>query len=234
MQAGNVNTGAFDPAAEICARAHEAGAWVHVDGAFGLWAAAAPARAHLVGGSRRGRFVGDRRAQVAQRALRQRPRLRARAARPARAMAVTRRLPPQGETASRPIHARDLAPRARRRGLGGAALARSRRAGRPDRAHLPPRARFAEGLRAAGYDDPERGRPEPGAGVVRRRRATRRVIDAHPARTAPAGAAAPLAGPRCDAHQRVLLGHHRGRRGAQPRGDPARCTPVEENLQQYY
>ena len=47
IQAGNVNTGAFDPAEEICARAHEAGAWVHVDGAFGLWAAAAPERSHL-------------------------------------------------------------------------------------------------------------------------------------------------------------------------------------------
>jgi glutamate/tyrosine decarboxylase-like PLP-dependent enzyme len=50
IQAGNVNTGAFDPAAEICARAHESGAWVHVDGAFGLWAGAAPERAHLVKG----------------------------------------------------------------------------------------------------------------------------------------------------------------------------------------
>ena len=50
IQAGNVNTGAFDPAGEICARAHEADAWVHVDGAFGLWAAAAPRRAHLVAG----------------------------------------------------------------------------------------------------------------------------------------------------------------------------------------
>jgi glutamate/tyrosine decarboxylase-like PLP-dependent enzyme len=50
MQAGNVNSGAFDRAVEICARAHEAGAWVHVDGAFGLWAAAAPARRHLVAG----------------------------------------------------------------------------------------------------------------------------------------------------------------------------------------
>jgi len=50
MQAGNVNTGAFDPAAEICARAHEAGAWVHVDGAFGLWAAASVPHAHLVRG----------------------------------------------------------------------------------------------------------------------------------------------------------------------------------------
>jgi glutamate/tyrosine decarboxylase-like PLP-dependent enzyme len=50
VQAGNVNTGAFDPIAEICARARERGAWVHVDGAFGLWAAAAPARAHLTHG----------------------------------------------------------------------------------------------------------------------------------------------------------------------------------------
>jgi len=50
MQAGNVNSGAFDPAREICSAAHDAGAWVHVDGAFGLWAAAASSRAHLVAG----------------------------------------------------------------------------------------------------------------------------------------------------------------------------------------
>ncbi len=49
-QAGNVNTGAFDPMGEICARARDAGAWVHVDGAFGLWAAASPALEHLTGG----------------------------------------------------------------------------------------------------------------------------------------------------------------------------------------
>jgi glutamate/tyrosine decarboxylase-like PLP-dependent enzyme len=42
LQAGNINTGAFDPLAALCATAHAAGAWVHVDGAFGLWAAAAP------------------------------------------------------------------------------------------------------------------------------------------------------------------------------------------------
>ncbi|HLK03591.1 MAG TPA: aminotransferase class V-fold PLP-dependent enzyme [Candidatus Acidoferrum sp.] len=42
IQAGNVNTGAFDPAEEICRRAKEAGAWVHVDGAFGLWARVSP------------------------------------------------------------------------------------------------------------------------------------------------------------------------------------------------
>jgi glutamate/tyrosine decarboxylase-like PLP-dependent enzyme len=49
-QAGNVNTGAFDPLPEICERAHAAGAWVHVDGAFGLWAAAAPSLKRLAEG----------------------------------------------------------------------------------------------------------------------------------------------------------------------------------------
>ncbi len=49
LQAGNVNTGAFDPAADIIPRVRETGvAWVHVDGAFGLWAGASPARRHLV------------------------------------------------------------------------------------------------------------------------------------------------------------------------------------------
>src|SRR3990172_1680103 len=46
VQAGNVNTGAFDPVDIICKKAHDAGAWVHVDGAFGLWAIAAPSRFH--------------------------------------------------------------------------------------------------------------------------------------------------------------------------------------------
>jgi glutamate/tyrosine decarboxylase-like PLP-dependent enzyme len=50
LQAGNVNSGAFDPIAEILPTARRADAWVHVDGAFGLWAAAAPARRHLTAG----------------------------------------------------------------------------------------------------------------------------------------------------------------------------------------
>jgi glutamate/tyrosine decarboxylase-like PLP-dependent enzyme len=50
IQAGNVNTGAFDPADAIVPQAKRAGAWVHVDGAFGLWAAATPPRAHLLAG----------------------------------------------------------------------------------------------------------------------------------------------------------------------------------------
>jgi glutamate/tyrosine decarboxylase-like PLP-dependent enzyme len=51
VQVGNVNTGSCDPVPEICRRSHEAGAWVHVDGAFGLWAAASPRYAHLVAGA---------------------------------------------------------------------------------------------------------------------------------------------------------------------------------------
>ena len=84
LQAGNVHSGAFDPFAEAIAVAHEHGAWVHVDGAFGLWAAAvagvpAPGR-----GLRGRRLVGHRRAQEAQRALRLRDRRRARPGGPAR------------------------------------------------------------------------------------------------------------------------------------------------------
>jgi glutamate/tyrosine decarboxylase-like PLP-dependent enzyme len=49
-QAGNVNTGAFDPISEICEAAHRQGAWVHVDGAFGLWAMAVPSMQNLTAG----------------------------------------------------------------------------------------------------------------------------------------------------------------------------------------
>jgi len=52
-QAGNVNTGAFDPLGEIAAATHDAGGWLHVDGAFGLWVAAVPSMRPLVDG------VGD-------------------------------------------------------------------------------------------------------------------------------------------------------------------------------
>ena len=49
-QSGNVNTGSSDPVGEICDRVRATGAWVHVDGAFGLWARAAPSRRHLLEG----------------------------------------------------------------------------------------------------------------------------------------------------------------------------------------
>ncbi|MGA7160177.1 MAG: pyridoxal-dependent decarboxylase [Bacteroidota bacterium] len=53
-QAGNVNTGSFDPLDEICRRAHEGGAWVHIDSAFGMWAAVAPSRNSLIKGIEEG------------------------------------------------------------------------------------------------------------------------------------------------------------------------------------
>ena len=49
-QAGNVNTGNFDPFDAICEKANQAGAWVHVDGAFGLWAAACQSTKHFMKG----------------------------------------------------------------------------------------------------------------------------------------------------------------------------------------
>ncbi len=52
-QAGEVNTGAFDDLDDIVDAAAETGAWLHIDGAFGLWAAASPALRHLVKGAER-------------------------------------------------------------------------------------------------------------------------------------------------------------------------------------
>jgi glutamate/tyrosine decarboxylase-like PLP-dependent enzyme len=51
LQAGNVNTGAFDDFAPLIVQAHAQDAWVHIDGAFGLWAACSPRYAHLMHGS---------------------------------------------------------------------------------------------------------------------------------------------------------------------------------------
>lgn len=53
VQSGNVNTGACDDLASACELARRRGAWIHVDGAFGLWAAASPARRQLVDGIER-------------------------------------------------------------------------------------------------------------------------------------------------------------------------------------
>ena len=59
-QVGNVNSGASDPVGAVCDTAHEHGAWVHVDGAFGLWAAASPAlRAQVAGVERADSWTTD-------------------------------------------------------------------------------------------------------------------------------------------------------------------------------
>jgi glutamate/tyrosine decarboxylase-like PLP-dependent enzyme len=52
-EAGNLNTGAIDPLDAICETARDAGAWVHVDGAFGLWANASPRQRSLLRGCER-------------------------------------------------------------------------------------------------------------------------------------------------------------------------------------
>jgi glutamate/tyrosine decarboxylase-like PLP-dependent enzyme len=52
-QAGEVNTGAFDPLTQVADAAEAAGAWLHVDGAFGIWAAVSPELRHLVAGCER-------------------------------------------------------------------------------------------------------------------------------------------------------------------------------------
>ena len=54
LQAGNVNTGAFDEFESICSQANLAGAWVHIDGAFGLWAEASGNKRHLTSGIGKG------------------------------------------------------------------------------------------------------------------------------------------------------------------------------------
>jgi glutamate/tyrosine decarboxylase-like PLP-dependent enzyme len=152
-QAGNVNTGAFDAAGEICRRAHEAGAWVHVDGAFGLWAAASPQYAHLVAGV----VEADSWATDAHKWLnvpydsglafvRDAEMLRA-------AMSLTAAYLPQGEHREPSQYVPELSRRAR----GVEVWAALKSLGRSGLAEIIERncraaRRFAEGLRAAGFE----------------------------------------------------------------------------------
>jgi glutamate/tyrosine decarboxylase-like PLP-dependent enzyme len=153
LQAGNVNTGAFDPIAEIAPRAREAGAWVHVDGAFGLWAAASPALRPRVAGIESAdswatdahkwlnvpydsglAFVRDARAMGAAMAIRA-----------AYLPTDAKRIPS------------DFTPELSRRARGVEVWAALRALGRSGLAALVERCcrhatRFAAGLRAAGYE----------------------------------------------------------------------------------
>jgi glutamate/tyrosine decarboxylase-like PLP-dependent enzyme len=152
-QAGNVNTGAFDPFAEVTEAAHGGGAWVHVDGAFGLWAAAAPARTHLV----RGLAAADSWATDAHKWLnvpydsgiafvRHPEPLRA-------AMGVTAAYLPTSMMREPSAHAPELSRRARAVEVW-AALRTLGRTGVADLVERDCRhaARFAEGLREAGFE----------------------------------------------------------------------------------
>jgi glutamate/tyrosine decarboxylase-like PLP-dependent enzyme len=152
LQAGNVNTGAFDPFAEVCAAAHAVGAWVHVDGAFGLWARAAPERAYLAAGLEQ----ADSWATDAHKWLnipydsglafvREAGALRA-------AMTLNAPYLPQGDHREPAQYVPELSRRAR----GVEVWAALRSLGRAGLADMIERncrqaARFAEGLRAAGH-----------------------------------------------------------------------------------
>jgi glutamate/tyrosine decarboxylase-like PLP-dependent enzyme len=153
-QAGNVNTGACDPLDVIAQRTREAGAWLHVDGAFGLWAAAAARRAHLVTGV----GLADSWATDAHKWLnvpydsglafvRDADALRA-------AMAVTAEYLPAPTGVRNPS---DFTPELSRRARGVEVWAALRSLGASGLDDLIERccrhaARFAEGLSAAGYE----------------------------------------------------------------------------------
>jgi len=152
LQAGNVNSGAFDPLAELCAAGREAGAWIHVDGAFGLWARASKTLAPLA----RGLELADSWATDAHKWLnvpydsglafvRQPDTLRA-------AMAITAEYLPTATAARNPS---DYTPELSRRARGVEVWAALHSLGRAGLAELFERncrqaRRFAEGLRAAG------------------------------------------------------------------------------------
>lgn len=154
LQAGNVNSGAFDAFEPLIERAHQAGAWVHVDGAFGLWAKAAPALKHLTTGLER----ADSWATDAHKWLnvpydcglafsRDGAALSA-------AMAVTADYLP---TATQHRNPSDFTPELSRRARGVEVWAALRALGKAGLAELFERncrqaARFADGLRAAGYE----------------------------------------------------------------------------------
>ena len=200
-QAGEVNSGAFDPLDAVCDVAAEHGAWVHVDGAFGLWARRRASHRHLVAGVGARRLVGHRRAQVAQRPLRRRAGLRRASAGPPRGVQRQRRLPADRGARRDGLDAGLLAPRALVRDLGRAALARARRRRRAGRALLRVRAALRRGAGRRGRGrGPQRRRAQPGPRPLRRRRRRHRRRGRRACRPrAPAGRARRrgAAGARC-------------------------------------
>jgi glutamate/tyrosine decarboxylase-like PLP-dependent enzyme len=211
VQVGNVNTGSCDPVAEICRRAHEGGAWVHVDGAFGLWAAASPRHAHLVAGA----ADADSWATDAHKWLNVPYDSGLAFVRDARnlrgAMSMTAAYLPQGGHREPMLYVPELSRRAR----GVDIWAALKSLGRGGLGELIDRncrcaKRFADGLAGAGFEilnDVVLNQVlvsfgAPGGGHV--------LVRAHA-----------VAGADGDADQRVVLGHDRGGRGPQSGGDAA-------------
>jgi glutamate/tyrosine decarboxylase-like PLP-dependent enzyme len=149
-----VNTGAIDPVSAICDLAHGAGAWVHVDGAFGLWAAAAPSTAPLADGiSKADSWATDAHKWLnvpydsGLAFVRDADALQA-------AMAITAEYLPSASPLRNPS---DFAPELSRRARGVEVWAAIKSLGRAGVAELVERTcrharRFAEGLRVAGYE----------------------------------------------------------------------------------
>ena len=155
LQAGNVNTGAFDPLGEICARARvrrRLGARRRrVRPLGGGRARARPPRGAASPTPTRGpptRTSGSTCPTTAASRSCATPRRCGRRWRSPRTICRAR-APCRNPVG---LYAGAVAPRARRRGLGGAALARPQRRGRADRAHLPPRPALRRGPAAAGYE----------------------------------------------------------------------------------
>ena len=210
---------------------HAAGAWVHVDGAFGLWAAASPRPPPPARRLRRRRLVGHRRPQVAQRAPRLRPGLRRRPRAHRNAMVVSAaylRGTREGERdGSRWV------PDFSRRGRGFAVYAALRSLGREGVAELVERCcacarRFAEVLGAEDGDrGPQRRRPQPGPRALRRRRRDdRRGGRRRAGRRHVLDEPDDVARPPRDAHLGLQLGDDDQRRGSLVRGDPGDRAPA--------
>ncbi len=152
-QAGNVNTGAFDPIGEICEIAHANGAWVHVDGAFGLWAMAVPSMSKLTEGmAKADSWATDFHKWLnvpydsGLALVRDANALRA-------AMAITAEYLPTDSSHRNPS---DFVPELSRRARGVEVWAALKTLGRTGVAEMIARncrqaRRFAEGLKAAGY-----------------------------------------------------------------------------------
>ena len=222
IQAGNVNSGSFDPALEICRRAKEQGAWVHVDGAFGLWARVSPKYRHLTQGFE----LADSWATDAHKwpnvnydsgivMVRDGAALRAAMTMSAAYLAPgTRREP-------RAPYAGGFTPGARSGAVGGAEVFGTLRIVRFNRADMRDGEAIRERPAHGRVRGVERGGDQSSAGVVWRRRDHARSHTPHPGRWHVLVRRHGMAGKDGDANQRVVVGDNRTGRGSQPRGNGA-------------